>query len=133
MSQKTPRRKFTEEQKRKAVNEYLSGTKSAMEVAGELTVDVGLIYRWKAEFEQIAKNQKIEELTAAGATRAMAIKIQQQEEEIAAYQKKVAELTLINDLLKKLQTSKSSPPESELSGWIGIAKRSAPKQKPVIS
>lgn len=133
MSQKTPRRKFTEEQKRKAVNEYLTGARSAMEVASELSVDVGLIYRWKAEFEQAAKNQKIEELTAAGATRAMAIKIQQQEEEIAAYQKKVAELTLINDLLKKLQTSKSLARESELSGWIGIAKRSGPKQKPVVS
>jgi transposase-like protein len=133
MSKKGPRRKFSDETKRKAVDEYLSGTKSAMEVANELAVSVGLLYRWKAEFEQAAKNEKIEELTAAGATRAMAIKVQQQEEEIAHYQKKLAEQAVIIDLLKKLQTSKSSPFESELSGWIGIAKRSAQKPKLVVS
>jgi transposase-like protein len=133
MSQKTSRRKFSEETKRKAVHEYISGAKSAIEVANKLSIAVGLLYRWKAEFEQAERYQKIEDLTAAGATRAMAIKIQQQEEEIAAYQKKVAELTLINDLLKKLRTSKNSPPESELSGWIGIAKRSVQKPKPVVS
>jgi transposase-like protein len=133
MSKKGPRRKFSDETKRKAVDEYLSGAKSAMEVANELAVSVGLLYRWKAEFEQAAKNEKIEELTAAGATRAMAIKVQQQEEEIAHYQKKLAEQAVIIDLLKKLQTSKSSPFESELSGWIGIAKRSAQKPKLVVS
>lgn len=133
MSKKEPRRKFSDEVKRKAVDEYLSGAKSAMEVANELTVSVGLLYRWKAEFEQAAKNERIEGLTAAGATRAMAIKIQQQEDEILHYQKKLAEQAVIIDLLKKLQTSKSSPFESELSGWIGIAKKSAQKPKPVVS
>lgn len=76
-----------------------------MEVANEHTVSVGLLYCRKAEFEQAAKNKKIEELTAAGATNAMAIKIQQQEDEILHYQKKLAEQAVIIDLLKKLQTS----------------------------
>jgi transposase-like protein len=133
MSKKGPRRKFSEETKRKAVDEYLSGTKSAMEVATELTISVGLLYRWKAEFEQAAKTERIEDLTTAGATRAMAIKIQQQEEEIAHYQKTVAELTLINDLLKKLQTSRASARESELTGLIATHKKSAQKPKPVVS
>ena len=132
MSQKTPRRKFTDEIKRKAVDEYLAGTKTAMEVANELSIAVGLLYRWKAEFEVAAKNARIEDLTAAGATRAMAIKIQQQEEEIAHYQKTVAELTLINDLLKKLQTSRASARESELTGLIATVKKSAQKPKPVV-
>jgi transposase-like protein len=133
MSKKGPRRKFSEETKRKAVDEYLSGTKSAMEVATELTISVGLLYRWKAEFEQVAKTERIEDLTTAGATRAMAIKIQQQEEEIAHYQKTVAELTLINDLLKKLQTSRVSARESELTGLIATHKKSVQKPKPVVS
>jgi len=132
MSKKGPRRKFSEETKRKAVDEYLSGAKSAMEVATELTISVGLLYRWKAEFEQAAKAERIEDLTTAGATRAMAIKIQQQEEEIAHYQKTVAELTLINDLLKKLQTSRASARESELTGLIATHKKSAQKPKPVV-
>jgi transposase-like protein len=132
MSQKEPRRKFTEEQKRKAVDEYLTGTKTAMEVANELTIAVGLIYRWKAEFERAAKDQRIEDLTGSNISRAAAIKIQQQEDEIAAYQKKLAELMLINDLLKKLQTSPPSVRESELAGLIATHKKSAQKPKPVV-
>lgn len=133
MSKKDPRRKFSIEEKQRAVNQYLSGAKSAVEVANQLQIAVGLLYRWKSEFELQAKNQRIDDLTAEGATRAMAMKIQSQEEEIAAYQKKIAELTVINDLLKKLQPSKTSQFESELSGWIAISKRSAPKQKLVRS
>lgn len=133
MSKKDPRRKFSIEEKQRAVNQYLSGAKSAAEVANQLQIAVGLLYRWKSEFELQAKNQRIDDLTAEGATRAMAMKIQSQEEEIAAYQKKIAELTVINDLLKKLQPSKTSQFESELSGWIAISKRSAPKQKLVRS
>ncbi len=130
MSKKS-RRKFTDEEKRKAVDEYGSGSRSAMEVATDLGVAVGLIYRWKSDFENKERSGRVEELTEAGATRAMALKIQQQEDEIAEYQKKVAELTLINDLLKKLQTSNPSQRESELSGLIATMKRSGQKRKPV--
>ncbi len=126
---KKPRRKFSEEDKRKAVDDYVTGVKSAVEVAGKLGVSVGLIYRWKSDFETKAKNGRLEELTEAGATRAMALKIQQQEEEIAAYQKKVAELTVINDLLKKLRMPTNSQSESELSGLIGTVKQSDRKRR----
>ncbi len=126
---KKPRRKFSEEDKRKAVDDYLTGVKSAVEVAGKLGVSVGLIYRWKSDFEAKAKNGRIEELTEAGVTRAMALKIQQQEEEIVAYQKKVAEQAVIIDLLKKLRMPTNSQSESELSGLIGTIKQSDRKRK----
>ncbi len=64
-------------------------------------------------------------------TRAMAIKIQQQEAEIEAYQKKVAEQAVIIDLLKKLETSNSYQSVSELTGLIGTMKKSVRKRGPV--
>jgi len=126
---KKARRKFPEELKAQIVEAYVSGAKSAQELALEHDIAQGLIYRWKSDQNQRVKNNRIEELTEAGATRAMAMKIQQQEAEIEAYQKKVAELTVINDLLKKLQTSSSYQCESELSGLIGTVKRSDRKPK----
>ncbi len=128
---KKPRRKFTEEQKQEIVEAYVSGSKTAIELANEHNIAQGLIYRWKSDQKLKAKNNRIEELTEAGATRAMAIKLQQQEAEIEIYQKKIAELTVINDLLKKLQTSTSSQPESELTGLIGMVRKSDRKRKPV--
>lgn len=130
MSKRKTRRKFSDEQKRASVNEYLEGKRSASEIANDLGIAVGQLYRWKAQLEEKDRSGRIEELTEDGATRAMATKLQQQEEEIEAYQKKVAELTLINDLLKKLQTSKPSRQESELSGLIDTMKKSARKRKP---
>ena len=126
---KPPRRKFSEEDKRRAVEEYVTGKRSVVNIAEELNVATGLIYKWKSDFELKAKKGRVADLTEAGATRAMAIKIQQQEEEIAAYQKKVAELTIINDLLKKLQTPSSYQSESELSGLIDTIKQSGRKQR----
>ena len=126
---KPPRRKFSEEDKRRAVEEYVTGKRSVVNIAEELNVATGLIYKWKSDFELKAKKGRVADLTEAGATRAMAIKIQQQEEEIAAYQKKVAELTIINDLLKKLQTPSSYQSENELSGLIGTIKQSGRKQR----
>lgn len=131
MSKKEPRRKFAEEQKRKAVDEYVSGERSVVEIAAELQVAPELIYKWKSNFELEKKRARIDDLTEAGATRAMALKIQQQEDEIAEYQKKVAELTLINDLLKKLRDSRASARESELTGLIATHKKSAQNKKPV--
>lgn len=128
---KKQRRKFTEDQKQQIVEAYISGAKTAQDLAAEYDIAQGLIYRWKSDQALGAKNKRIEDLTEAGATRAMAVKIQQQEAEIEAYQKKVAELTLINDLLKKLQTPRNYQSESELSGLIGTVRKSGRNQKPV--
>lgn len=128
---KKPRRKFSEELKQEIVESYVSGEKTAQELAQEHDIAQGLIYRWKSDQNSRARNNRIEELTEVGATRAMAMKIQQQEAEIEAYQKKVAELTVINDLLKKLQTSTNYQSGSELSGLIGTMRKSDRKRKPV--
>ena len=123
-------RKFSEEEKQKAVDDYTTGKKSAADVVKEFKIAVGQLYRWKADLEQKVAKGKIKELTDAGASLQMAKKIRQQEDEIEAYQKKVAEQSLIIDLLKKLQTSTNYQLESELTGLIGTMKNSARKQKP---
>jgi transposase-like protein len=126
---KKPRRKFTIEQKQQAVNDYLTGKKSAVAVASELDVTVSLIYKWKADLELKSKNKIITDLTEQGYPRAAAIKIQQQQAEIEAYQKKVAEQSIIIDLLKKLRTRTSSQPESELTGLIKTTNKLAQRRK----
>ena len=126
---KKQRRKFTPEQKQEAVEDYLTERRSAMDIANDLSVSVSLIYKWKADLELKSKNKTINDLTEQGYPRSAAIKIQQQQAEIEAYQKKVAELTVINDLLKKLRTRPSSQPESELTGLIKTTKKLAQRRK----
>lgn len=122
MTRKT-RRKFTKEEKRRAVDDYLTERKSAKEIAEELDTDPQMIYRWKTVFEEKAKGVRIDELIDEGNTREMAEKLLEKELEIEMYQKKVAELTIMNDLLKKLRQSLSSAPESELTGLIKTSRK----------
>jgi len=127
---KKPRRKFSTEQKSEAVETYISGQQSAAEVAADLNISQGLLYKWKAGLEEGRRTDRLEELQADGSSLEQAKKLRQQEEEIALYQKKIAEQAVIIDLLKKLQTSTLSRPESELSGLIDTIKKSARKRIP---
>lgn len=123
------RYQFTTEQKRKAVDEYLSGNRRAEDIARDLGVPQGYLYKWRVQLDEAAKGLAIEELEGQGFSREQARLIEQQREEIEAYKQTVAKQAVIIDLLKKLQTSNHSPLESELTGLIDIAKRSAPKKK----
>ena len=122
---KRPRRTFTEEQKREAVGSYVRGDRSITDIADELQISPGLIYKWKSSFESQKVSGRVDELMDSGATRAMALKIQQQEAEIIEHQKKVAQQAVIIDLLKKLPAEINSQRESELTGLIGTMNRSA--------
>ena len=118
---KKPKRKFTEEIKRKAVDDYTSGGKAASDVARELGVAQGLIYQWKTQLEEKRVKGRVTELEAQGRSPSDARLIQKQEDEIALYQKKVAELTLVNDLLKKLRPQMSYQQLTNASGCDEIA------------
>ena len=61
MTKKT-RKKFSQEIKDKAVDEYLAGEKTANEIAAEFEIDVQNIYRWKTLRDEHAKGVRIEEL-----------------------------------------------------------------------
>lgn len=119
------RKHFEESVKRQAVDEYVSGRKPAQVVADELGITRSQLYKWRVQLDERDKGARVEELESMGHSRSDARKIQSLEDEIEEYKKKLAEQVLINDLLKKLQTSKASQPESELTGLIEMQKRSA--------
>ncbi len=120
---KQTRKKFSKEEKQQAVNDYVSGRKSAQQIADALRIDVQYLYRWKILFDEASKGIRIEELEQQGCPPEMAQKFSQMEEEIALYQKKVAEQSVMIDLLKKLRNLTDSAPESELSGLIATTRK----------
>ncbi len=123
MSEKRNRRKFPLEYKKQLVAEYLSGELSAEEIAAREGIGSGTVYKWKTQLEQKAKSDRIEDLEIAGSSPEQARRILELEEEIQAYQAKVAELTLHNDLLKKLDPNYQS--EKRLSGYVETKKKLA--------
>lgn len=130
MAKKT-RKKFTEEEKGKAVADYISGARTAQTIANELGTDIQAIYRWRAIYDEQKKGLRLSELQAEGSSQELAERIIRLQDEVAAYQKKVAEQAVMLDLLKKLQTSGDFQPESELSGLIATTKKLDQKKKRV--
>jgi transposase-like protein len=124
------RKKIPKEIKLKSVQEYLSGTRSAKEIADTLGLDAQVIYRWKTLFEEKSKGVRAHELEDNGCPPEMAKRMTQLEDEITEYQKKVAEQLLIIDILKKLRQQGILPSESELSGLIAITKQSDLSKRP---
>lgn len=126
---KKSRKKYPEDVKAKAVADYLSGTRTAKQIAQELDVEVQVIYGWRAAADDKKRNQGLLGLQMEGFSPEAAELVTRQREEIEVYQKKVAELSVMVDLLKKLKTSGDYQPESELSGLIATAKKSDRKRR----
>jgi len=124
------RYQFSEEEKRRAVDDYVSGRKSAKDLADEFKVPLGYIYKWRVQFDEKAKGVRIDELESQGISREAARIIEDQRAEIEEYKKALAEQVVINELLKKLRDSRIYPPESELTGLINATKRSARSKGP---
>lgn len=125
------KRRFSSELKRQAVDDYVSGRKTAAQIGAEVGIAPNLIYRWKAEANQEKLDERATELAAEGHNANDVRKIMDLEAELEEYKKKLAEQILINDLLKKLRDSRTSRPESELTGLINTVKLSDRKRKPV--
>ena len=123
-----PRRQFSEEIKKQAVDDFVSGRRPAAEIAAELCVAQGVIYRWRVQLEEQSRGARIGELEGEGRNPEDAKQIQRLEEELAEYKRKLGEQTLIIDLLKKLRNSTISQRESELSGLIDTMRCSARKR-----
>jgi len=87
------------------------------------------IYRWRTLFDEEKKGLKISELHSDLSSKELAERLVRQQDEIEAYQRVVAEQTVIIALLKKLRKLGPLPPESELSGLIATAKNSIQKKK----
>jgi transposase-like protein len=128
--QKRVRRTFTDEQKRAAVDDYVSGRRTAEQIAAELNIHTNMVYRWRIELDEKAKGVRLDELQAQGISPEVAKKILEQQAIIEAYEKKVAQQAIIIDLLKKLQPSGTYQPESELTGLIDTTKKLAKSRRP---
>ena len=115
MSEKKTRRKFSKEFKRELVEEFVSGRSSADLIAKREGITPQFIYRWKTQVEQWDKQSRIEALESDDMSPEEARRFKDMEEELDAYKSKVAELTLHNDLLKKLQPNYQS--EKRSSGY----------------
>lgn len=125
------RNKFTQQQKDQAIDNYISGDKTAKEIAAELGTETHNIYRWKSKREEEKKGLRLNELMDQGNSRDMAKKLLEKELEIAAYQKKVAEQAVMIDLLKKSRIEGNSQAESELIGLMKTIEKSGRKNKRV--
>lgn len=124
------RYKFSEEEKRRAVDDYVSGRRSAKEVADEFKVPIGYIYKWRVQFDEKAKGARIDELEAQGISPEAARIIERQRAEIEEYKKALAQEVVINELLKKLPASRTSRYESELTGLIEMRNKLARSKGP---
>jgi transposase-like protein len=124
-------KKFKKETRDIAVQDYISGAKSVVELCDELGTVPQTIYRWKAAHTESKKGIRLEEIISDGNSLEQAKKIQLLELQIDAYKIKLAEQMLINDLLKKLPGNENYQPESELNGLIETTTKLARKRKPV--
>jgi transposase-like protein len=111
------RQHYDLEYKRRIVEEYLRGEITTNSLASREGLERGQIYRWKVQLEGQARDARIETIAdTEGVTLDQARQIRELEEELEASQKKIAQLVLENDLLKKIQPN--SPFERKSSGYI---------------
>lgn len=98
---------------------HLTGAPSVSELAEREGLYSGQIYRWKTQLENRAKIERIEDLSSdPNISIQQARKIVELEEELVAYKEKVAEQSVVIDVLKKLHPSLAS--EKSSSGYIEI-------------
>ena len=93
-----PKRKFTEAVKRAAVDEFVSGRKSAAQVAAANEVGVDQIYKWKVSLEEKAKGVSLDEIEASGVSKQYAKELLEISAERDAYQRMVGEQAVIIEL-----------------------------------
>jgi transposase-like protein len=104
-SPKKPKQHYDLEYKRRIVQEYLQGGIKSAALAEREGIERGQIYKWKIQLDNLARQDRVEELVESGASAEQARRIRELEEELAATQKKLAqtvvERELFEDLVKK--------------------------------
>jgi transposase-like protein len=124
------KRKFTDAQKRAAVDDYVSGRKSAAQVAAANEISTGQVYSWRVQLAEKDKGVQLDEIQSAGRSREDAKALLELQAERDAYQLMVGEQAVIIELLKKRLRSTSSQQRSELTGLIEMLEQSVRKRKP---
>jgi transposase-like protein len=91
------------------VAKYLHGEATAKVIAEREGLDPGQIYTWNVQLARRARNAQIEEIAdTEGVNFEQARHIRELLEELEASRKKIAQLVLENDLLKKFRRTQRS-------------------------
>jgi transposase-like protein len=116
-SKKRSRKSYDIEYKRRIVQEYLRGSITAEALAVREGVERVQIYKWKVQLDNRARDERIEQIAGEeGVSLDQARKVRELEEELEATQRKLAQVVLECDLLKKIQPN--SPFARRSSGYI---------------
>ena len=116
-SPKKSKKHYDLEYKRQIVQEYLQGGIKSAALAEREGIERGQIYKWKIQLDNLARGERIEEIAdTEGVSLDQARKIRELEEELEATQRKLAQVVLECDLLKKIQPG--SPFARRSSGYI---------------
>lgn len=116
-SPKKSKQHYDPEYKHRIVQEYLQGGIKSAALAEREGIERGQIYKWKIQLDNQGRSARIEEIAdTEGVSFDQARKIRELEEELEATQRKLAQVVLECDLLKKLQPS--SPYARRSSGYI---------------
>lgn len=116
-SSKQSKKPFDLEYKRRIVQEYLQGGITAADLAAREGLDRAQIYKWKIQLDNRKRNDRIDAISEEeGMSLDQARKIRELEEELEATQRKLAQVVLECDLLKKTQPN--SPFARRSSGYI---------------
>ena len=122
-SSKKSIKSYDREYKRRIVQEYLRGEISTNALADREGLERGQIYRWKVQLSEQARDARVEATAdQEGVSFDQARKIRDLEEELAATQKKLAQLAVENELLGELvkKTDPSSPYARRSSSYADI-------------
>jgi transposase-like protein len=116
-SSKKSKKQYDLDYKRRIVQEYLQGGIKSADLAAREGLDRAQIYKWKIQFDNRQRNDRIDAIAdEEGVSIEQARKIRELEEELEATQRKLAQVVLECDLLKKIQPN--SPFARRSSGYI---------------
>jgi transposase-like protein len=123
------RTKYTDEIKRKAVEDFNSGKKSAHQLAIELGYkDSNRIYSWKAQYSEESKGRRVPFEDRKDSNNELLKRLSELEMENDELKKSLGEKSLIIDLLKKLPGN--SLYEKNANGLTKTIKDLAVRRKP---
>lgn len=123
------RTKYSEETKRKAVEDFNSGKKSPQQLADELGYkDITRIYAWKAQYAEESKGRQVPTEDQKDSNNELLKRLAELEMENDELKKSLGEKSLIIDLLKKLPGN--SLYEKNANGLTKTIKDLAVKRRP---
>jgi transposase-like protein len=121
--------KYSEQTKRKAVEEFNAGKKSEQQLADELGYkDTNRIYSWKAQYAEESKGRQVPSEDPKDSNNVLLKRLAELEIENDELKKSMGKKSLIIDLLKKLPGN--SLYEKNVNGLTKTIKDLAVKRKP---